>query len=611
MRQTLGAIIAVSLLGAGCASSLQETRMYNGPFGRTEVGAVMIAADPASSKVLVETYDGDLWIYDVDPAARGRLSTLRVGDEIILAFDDRLAGKRAIAINVVAPGRRPLPPGILTVADMLPSGVVFGARAVSPAHAGTGAVAVAGGLPVYSPGMIVVGSNGAVFSAANGTIVSPNGVVFGANGTMVGTLGPGGAIFSPNGTALGTLGPNGTMVGTNGTVTGTLGPNGTIVGTGTSPSTNGTFGNANGTMVDSSGNVVNANGAIVGALGANGTIVGANGAIVGTLAPNGGVIVADSAFTGTSGAAALGTNSTNLTNRTTVDPNGNVVAADGSLLGTLGPNRTVVGTNGQVLGTLGTNGTVIGNNGVAIGANPTVLSFNGSIGSLGPEGNNVTFGNTAGGVIVPGFGSFSNLSSGLVSPQTAANLGLTTGAFITSPLAPAGGPSVGTATGVPAPGRSAITSGNFTPGTIAPGVTTTNVNAPGSPVVSGPFTPGTLAPGVSQQRGTAPPAAAGATTSSITHSTPAALQGPVPPSGTINGPGASSTGQPAANSGGRPAGQPAMQGGSAQPATGQPGQPATGQPVTGQPASGQPAAGQPAAGPQGGTGPGKPATPHR
>jgi len=131
MRQSLGAIIAVSLLGAGCAASMQETKMYNGPFGRTEVGAIMIAADPASSKVLVETYDGDLWIYDVDASARSRLSGLRVGDEVILAFDDRIAGKRAIAINVVA-GGRPLPPG-MTIASMLPYGVVFGAPAVSPA----------------------------------------------------------------------------------------------------------------------------------------------------------------------------------------------------------------------------------------------------------------------------------------------------------------------------------------------------------------------------------------------------------------------------------------------------------------------------------------------
>ena len=119
---------------------------------------------------------------------------------------------------------------MLTVADMLPYGVVFGASAVSPTYAGgTGGIPVAGGL-VYSPGMVVVGANGVVFSA-NGTIVGPNGTVFGTNGTMVGTLGANGVIFGPSGTAIGTLGPNGTMVGTNGTVTGTLGPNGTIVGT--------------------------------------------------------------------------------------------------------------------------------------------------------------------------------------------------------------------------------------------------------------------------------------------------------------------------------------------------------------------------------------------
>ena len=73
MTKRLGALIAVSLMGMGCATIDQETRMFRGPFGRTEVGAVMIAADPGSSKVLVETYDGDFWVYDVDASARGRL----------------------------------------------------------------------------------------------------------------------------------------------------------------------------------------------------------------------------------------------------------------------------------------------------------------------------------------------------------------------------------------------------------------------------------------------------------------------------------------------------------------------------------------------------------
>jgi hypothetical protein len=179
MKQTLGAIIAVSLLGAGCAASLQETRMYNGPFGRTEVGGVMIAADPASSKVLVETYDGDLWIYDVDPGARGRLSGLRVGDEVILAFDDRIAGKRAIAINVVAPGRRPLPPGMLTVADMLPTGVVFGG--IVPGFGGMSGIAsgvvspqVAMGLGLVPGAFVGTGLTSIVSTSPGGAITQGN-----------------------------------------------------------------------------------------------------------------------------------------------------------------------------------------------------------------------------------------------------------------------------------------------------------------------------------------------------------------------------------------------------------------------------------------------------
>ena len=92
--------------------------MYRGPFGRTEVGAIVVAADPLSSKVLVETYDGDLWVYDVGPGPGSRLGTLRVGDEVALAFDDRLAGTTAVAINVVPGGRRALPPGTTSIAPL-------------------------------------------------------------------------------------------------------------------------------------------------------------------------------------------------------------------------------------------------------------------------------------------------------------------------------------------------------------------------------------------------------------------------------------------------------------------------------------------------------------
>jgi hypothetical protein len=178
--------------------------------------------------VLVESYDGDLWIYDVDPPREGALSGLRVGDEVILAFDDRIAGKRAIAINAVG-GWPPSPSGgTHDVADMLPSGVVYGAPAVSRLAGAAGGSRRRG--LVYSPGMVVVGAQ------RRGLLRErddrrPNGTVFGSNGTIVGTLGSDGTIFGPTARVLGMLGPNGTMVGTNGTVMGTLGSNGTIVGT--------------------------------------------------------------------------------------------------------------------------------------------------------------------------------------------------------------------------------------------------------------------------------------------------------------------------------------------------------------------------------------------
>ena len=331
MRQTLAAILAVSVLGVGCAS-LQETRMYKGPFGRTEVGGVLVAADPVASKILVATYDGDLWIYDVDSDVGARLSSLRVGDEVILAFDDRIAGQRAVDLGVVASGTRILAPGELSAVQMLPAGVVFGAPAINP----SGMVAVAG------PGMGTMAAG-----VAPGT-----GVVTGSNGTFVtgGTTVAGGTAFTPAGTV---FTPGATV----------FTPNGTV-------------------------------------MGANGTFV-------------------------------------------------------------LGPGGVPVFT--------------------------------------GP------------GVIMPGFGSFSALPAGVVTPQTAATLGLVPGGFITTPM---GGPSVAT-TGGMAPGNTPITSGNFTPGTIAPGVTTANPNAFGAPVVMGPFTPGTVAPGVS-----APPPAAGATTTGGRSGTP-------------------------------------------------------------------------------------------
>jgi hypothetical protein len=306
MRQTLGAIIAVAVLGTGCAS-LQDTRMYNGRFGRTEVGAVVIASDPGASKVLVETYDGDLWIYDVDPSVSNRLSTLRVGDEVTLAFDDRIGGKRAIALSLIAPGRRPLAPGMPTVAEMLPAGVVFGAPAVSPAVG-------------------VTGAGGTFVATDQGTGFVPAGTVVSGGSTFVGVP--------------------------------------------------------------------------------------------------------------------------------------------------------------------------------AFGA----------------------------GVIAPGFGSFSALPAGVVSAQTAFGLGLAPASVST--LAPMGGPSLPGTGGTPLPGRSPFTQSNFSPGTVSPGVTTANPNAPGSPVVQGPFTPGTLAPGVSQQRGNAPPAAAGANSTgaprqTMTRGTPAITAAPV------------------------------------------------------------------------------------
>jgi hypothetical protein len=271
------AIFSLSVLATGCASLGQETRVHRGPFGRTEIGAHVVAADPSSSKVLVQTYDGDLWVFDVADRAEDRLRTLRVGDEVELAFDDRVAGKSVIAIGVVEPGRHALPMGVFSVAQLLPYGVNVGAPAATPSAAVTaGAGAVANtGIPLSATGLV-----------GGGVVVGPG-----------------------------------------------------------------------------------------------------------------------------------------------------VVAAPG--------------------------------------------------------------------VIVPGF---STLGPGVLTPQSVASLGLVpgTGVIRTAPG--------GTVVAGPNAARGPVTTGNFSPGTVAPGVTTTSPAAPGAPVIQGPFTPGTVAPGASAARGTAPPAGGTATT---------------------------------------------------------------------------------------------------
>jgi hypothetical protein len=284
MKRAL-AILSLSFVALGCATLHQETTMYRGPVGRTEIGGYVVAADPSSSKVLLQTYDGDLWVFDVESRAAGRLGTLMVGEEINLAFDDRVAGQRVVGIEIIPAGRHPLPGGVVSVASLLPFGVTFGAPAVTPSArvvAGTGVIQNTG-IPLTGTGI-------------------------------------------------------------------------------------------------------------------------------------------------------------------------------------------VVGTPGVVGGTAVVSGTVIG---------------------PGFVGN---------GVIVPGFGSFSTLPAGMVTSQTAASLGLGLGSGIIQPA-----PGVAVASG-PAGARAPITGGNFSPGTISPGVTTANPAAPGAPVLQGPFTPGTTAPGASVQRGTAPPA---------------------------------------------------------------------------------------------------------
>jgi hypothetical protein len=301
MKRAL-AIFSLSFLAVGCASLGQETRVHHGPFGRTEIGAYVIAADPSSSKMLVQTYDGDLWVYDVTDRAAGRLGTLRVGDEVNLAFDDRVAGKSVLGIDVVEPGRHALPLGIPSVAQLLPYGVGLGAPAVAPTATVTAGGAVANtGIPLAATGLV-----------GGGVVVGPGGVA--APGVIV-----------PGFASLSTVSP-------------------------------------------------------------------------GVLTPQG-------------------------------------------------------------------------------------------VASLG---------------LVPGVGVIRTAPDGTVVAG-AARAPVTTGNFSPGTLAP------GVTTANPAAPGAPVIQGPFTPGTVAPGASTANPTSPGAPVIQGPFTPGTIAPGVSPSRGTAPPASGTAT----------------------------------------------------------------------------------------------------
>jgi hypothetical protein len=163
MKLAVGFIIGFSALALGCAT-VQETTMFRGPFGRTQIASTVLAADPASGKILVQTTDGQLRVFRVTPTAVSTLAGYRVGDDVLLTFDDRTSGDAVVALETLRLTADNMPLGVLP-RFALPAQVRVGAPLVSGTFvAGVAAdpttiVAAEGTL---APGVVPVGGGGVV-----------------------------------------------------------------------------------------------------------------------------------------------------------------------------------------------------------------------------------------------------------------------------------------------------------------------------------------------------------------------------------------------------------------------------------------------------------------
>jgi hypothetical protein len=193
MKLAVIALIGLSAGALGCASMGQETTMFKGPFGRTQIATTVLAADSGSGNILVQTPDGTFRVFRLQGAASTMLSGYRVGDEILLTFDDRTSGDRVVAVERVSVASTTnAPPRLAVVA--LPSQVRLGAPLFGTTFGGVGevgvpagTVAVAGGF--VGPGVVVPGF-GSIGSLQPGAITSEQAASLGLDGSDGRVLGP-------------------------------------------------------------------------------------------------------------------------------------------------------------------------------------------------------------------------------------------------------------------------------------------------------------------------------------------------------------------------------------------------------------------------------------
>ena len=151
-------LIPAAMVACLCVPAYGDDEVVEAPpVGTTQIATRLVAADPVSAKMLVQTYDGSLRVFNVSDDVREEFSGLRVGDAVVLTFDDRVDGDRVVSLS-------PADPDVVPLAVVLPVGLTMGSPATEPR--GT---AVAGSVS----GVLVPGY--ASFAALPPGVVSSNG----------------------------------------------------------------------------------------------------------------------------------------------------------------------------------------------------------------------------------------------------------------------------------------------------------------------------------------------------------------------------------------------------------------------------------------------------
>ncbi len=194
MKLALAALVGLSLGTLGCASMGQETTMFRGPFGRTQIASTVLAADQRAGKILVQTPEGTLRVFRVDATAGRLLAGFRVGDQLLLTFDDRTSGDNVVAVErLAAPTRNGAPGGMAGLA--LPSQVQVGAPLIGSSRTYGRVAGVTGNaIDLSAATMTADADGGAAGGVVGGGVVGTTGVtngLAGGTGTRAGVAVPG------------------------------------------------------------------------------------------------------------------------------------------------------------------------------------------------------------------------------------------------------------------------------------------------------------------------------------------------------------------------------------------------------------------------------------